>query len=280
MNRSDIHLDGMLRHLGAAYYDSLHGRADEKDVNRAVAQVADRMGENTARTASVRAAGVSEHAPTEHHGKHHSRVSDLMTTSVISVDRITPYKEIASQLARHHVGGVPVLTLGRHVAGMVTEADLVAAAGHQHGGASSSWAGRHLGHKHEELTAERLMTSPAITAHPDASVSTVARTMTQHHVRRLPVVDRNGVLIGIISRRDLLKVFLRPDREIAGQTVEILDEVLPEGHEIQVGVKDGVVTLTGRDNKDELRLAARLAAEIDGVIDVIDVIDRTGTPPA
>lgn len=275
MSRDDLHLEAMLRHLGAAYYDSLHGRADEKDVSRAVTQVADRMGENAGRRTAARATGQPEHGAAQHHGKHHSGAGDLMTTSVVSVDRITPYKEIAALLARHHIGGVPVLSLGRHVAGMVTDADLVAAAGHQHGGASSNWADRHLGHRHKELTAEQLMTSPAITTYPDATVATVARTMTRHHVRRLPVVDRNGVLLGIISRRDLLRVFLRPDREIAAQIAEMLDETLPAGHEIEVAVKDGVVTLTGRDGKDELRLATRLAADIDGVV---DVVDQTGSP--
>jgi CBS domain-containing protein len=275
MSRSDYHLDAMLRHLGAAYYDSLHGRAEEKDVSRAVAQVADHMGEKAGRRTTMHATGQPAAGAVQHHGKHHSGAGELMTTSVVSVDRITPYKEIAALLARHHIGGVPVLTLGRHVAGMVTDADLVAAAGHRHGGASSSWASRHIGHQHGELTAEQLMTSPAITTYPDASVATVARTMTRHHVRRLPVVDGNGVLIGIISRRDLLKVFLRPDREIAEQISEMLDETLPEGHEIEVAVKDGVVTLTGRDGKDELRLATRLGANIDGVV---DVVDQTGSP--
>ena len=274
MSRSDLHLDAMLRHLGAAYYDSLQGRADERDVSRAVARVADRMSQKADTTAATRATGPSEDGPVRHQGKHHSSAGDLMTTSVVSVDRITPYKEIAALLAQHHIGGVPVLALGRHVVGVVTDADLVAAAGHRHGGASSSWASRHLGHQHEELTAEQLMTSPAITTYRDASIATIARTMTHRHVGRLPVVDSKGVLIGIVSRRDLLKNFLRPDREIATQIAEMLDEVLPEGHEIEVAVRDGVVTLAGRDGKDELRLAARLAADIDGVI---DVVNKTGS---
>jgi CBS domain-containing protein len=59
------------------------------------------------------------------------------------------------------------------------------------------------------------MTSPAITIHPDAPVGAAARLMNGHRIRRLPVVDPSGKLIGIVSRRDLLSVFLRPDEEIA-----------------------------------------------------------------
>lgn len=283
MTRSDLHLEAMLRHLGAAYYDSLHGRAGEADVTRAVAEVAGRMGESPsaqpAGHATPSRVAAQHHGSGQHHGRHHSRVRDIMTTSVISVDRITPYKEIAGLLAKHHVSGVPVLTMGRHVAGVVTDADLVAAAGHHRGGASRSWAGRHRSRQHQAMTAEQLMTSPAVTIYPDAPIATVARVMTDHHVRRLPVVDQDGVLIGIVSRPDLLKVFLRPDADISRQITELLAEALPAGAEdITVTVTEGVVTLAGRatgSGSGELRLAVRLAADIDGVV---DVLDRTASP--
>ena len=141
-----------------------------------------------------------------------------MTTSVVSVDRAASGKEIASLLARHHIGGVPVLQLGRRVAGIVTEADLVAAAGPRR--ARLPRSGTRIG----SLAAVQLMTSPAITTHPDP-LARVARTMTDHRIRRLPVVDANDVLVGIVSRRDLLKVFLRPDAEIAGQVQELLADL-------------------------------------------------------
>lgn len=128
------------------------------------------------------------------------------------------------------------------------------------------------------LTAEQLMTSPAVTIYPDAPIGTAARTLTHHRIRRLPVVDEKGTLIGIVSRRDLLKLFLRPDAEIARQVTEVVAEVLPdEAAAITVTVHEGVVTLTGHSatgSKDELRLAVRLAADLDGVI---DVVDRTAT---
>jgi CBS-domain-containing membrane protein len=122
------------------------------------------------------------------------------------------------------------------------------------------------------------MTSPAITIHPDASLATAAGLMNAHHLRRLPVVDPEDKLLGIVSRRDLLSVFLRPDAEIAHQVREILAEVLPGGPTgVEVAVRGGVVTLTGdpelaADN-DLVQVAIRLARDVDGVV---DVIDKTG----
>src|SRR6516162_4900888 len=120
MSRRDAHFDAMLRHLGAAYYDSLHGRAAPADVARAVDSIADHMGEAHLHhpAAAAPAAGHKDSVPRhQHHGRWNSRVRDVMTTSVVTADRITPYKEIARMLTEHEISGVPVLTMGRHVAG-------------------------------------------------------------------------------------------------------------------------------------------------------------------
>jgi CBS domain-containing protein len=280
MSRNDAHLDAMLRHLGAAYYDSLHGRAAEADVARALDSVADQLGEEFPKHPAARTAASGRHDPADkhhqHHGRWHSRVRDVMTTSVVTVDRITPYKEIARLLAEHRISGVPVLTMGRHVAGVVTEGDLLAARVPGTGGRWRWLAGRK--EQHQALVASQLMTSPASTIHPDASLSTAAGLMTTHHLRRLPVVDPDGKLLGIVSRRDLLSVFLRPDAEIAHQVREILTEVLPGGTSgVEVAVHNGVVTLAGEPElaagSDLVQVAVRLTRDVDGVV---DVIDKTG----
>ncbi len=277
MSHTDKYLDAMLRHLGAAYYDSLHGRAASGDVERAVEAVADRVGEAQAQQATASHTGGHSVRPQRHHGPWHSRVQDLMTTSVVTADRTTPYKEIARLLAEHKVSGLPVLTLGRHVAGIVSEADLIAArssrtSGH---GWPLHWPSQRR--PHHGLTAGELMTSPAVTIHPDATVASTARVMNGHQVRRLPVVDHDGKLIGIVSRRDLLKVFLRADAEIAGQVSEILTEALSlDPDEITVSVRNGVVNLTtpsGLAQQTDLTLAERLIWDVDGVV---DVVQRTG----
>jgi CBS domain-containing protein len=289
MNHKDAHLDAMLRHLGAAYYDSLHGRAAEADVERAVDSVAGQFGEDPPKQpAAARPAAAGHHGPRSRHQRHgrwHSRVQDIMTTSVVTVDRITPYKEIARLLAKHRISGMPVLTMGRHVAGVVSESDLLAARDRnpQAGGRWSRWlAGRK---QHQGLIARQLMTAPAITIYPHATLATAARLMNGHHVRRLPVVDSDGTLIGIVSRRDLLSVFLRPDPEIAHQVREILAELLPEGSAcVEVAVHYGVVTLTGAPelsaDSDLINVAVRLTWDVDGVVDVVNKVGQAAAGAA
>src|SRR5689334_16859773 len=204
MARADAHLDAMLRHLGAAYYESLHGRAARSDVARALDTVEEHLGEQ---------------GPPASKAPHHQelrkrrwarRVSDVMTTTVVTVDRITPYQEIDRLLTKHRISGVPVLKMGREVVGVVTEADLLAAEDERRRQARMAASiGRrwHLRkQRHVRLTAGALMTSPAVTIGPDATIPAAARLMNTDHISRLPVVDGHGKLIGIVSRRDLLSV--------------------------------------------------------------------------
>jgi CBS domain-containing protein len=279
----------MLRHLGAAYYESLHGRASTADVARALGSVEEQAGDHTGHPIpasgkrTARTAGEREPARgiLQHHGRWHHRVRDVMTTSVITVDRITPYKEIAAKLAEHHISSVPVLILGRHVAGLVSEADLLAvedkrerdARAHAEGGLH-----RHLTRqKHWGLTAEELMTSPPITIHPDASLPAAARLMNSHHLKRLPVISPDGTLAGIVSRCDLLSVFLRPDEDIAREVREMLAQILlADPGAVTVRVHNGIVTLTGEPDLggqgDLIPVAVRLTWDIDGVVDVVNKI--------
>lgn len=290
MTRTDIHLDAMLRHLGAAYYDSLHGRATRTDVARALDTVEDHLVEEGARstTGTAQAHKTQAHKTPRHHqpGRWKRRVQDVMTTSVVTIDRITPYKEIAQLLAQHRISGVPVLTMGRHVAGVVSEADLIAVEdehARQARGARSGVTGRlHLPghhHPHGDLTAAGLMTSPAITIHPEAPIPSAARLMTTHRIQRLPVVDPDGKLIGIVARRDLLSVFLRPDEEIAADASELLADVLhADPATVQAVVRNGRVILTGTTSEaeeDELvAVAMRLIWDVDGVVDVINRVNQ------
>jgi CBS domain-containing protein len=279
MNRRDDHLDSMLRHLGAAYYDSLQGRAAQSDVDRAVSTVAGQFGEEPPRRTAAHAPAAAAHHghKPRHHGRWHSRVQDVMVTSVVTVDRITPYKEIARLLAEHRISGVPVLSMGRHVTGVVSEADLLAARD-RNPEAGARWLRWLSGRKpHQGLIASQLMTSPALTIQPDGTLARAARLMNTHHVRRLPVVDGSGTLLGIVSRRDLLSVFLRPDPQIAHQVREVLADALPDGPSgVEVVVRDGVVTLTGAPDLSAdgelIRGAIRPIWDVDGVVDVVNKI--------
>jgi CBS-domain-containing membrane protein len=280
-----VHLDAMLRHLGAAYYDSLHGRATLPDVTRAVNQVALELGEQAVvrhvpprpRKAESRRAGEPHRPPAVHHGRWHSRVRDIMTTDIVAIDRITPFKQIAWMLVQHQINGVPVLSLGRHVAGVVTEGDLIAARG-KHAGQRRRWPGTpRFGtdrSRYDRLTGEHLMTAPAITIHPDTAIAGAARLMSDHHIKLLPVVNEDGKIVGVLSRRDLLNVFLVADSEIARQVRELLNEMTPaEPGAIKVEAHCGIVTLTGQleaDQRDQLAAAIDVAWDLDGVLDIID----------
>lgn len=298
MTRADIHFDAMLRHLGAAYYESLHGRATRADVTRALETVEEHLNERGPHAASHGPSGArhplhARHADAEKDGQRHPRgwsrkVSDVMTASVITVDRITPYKEIARLLTEHRISGMPVLKMGREVVGVVTEADLLAAqastARRLHAEASG-WYWWSRKPRHPALTAGELMTAPATTIGPHATVPAAARLMNTHHFRRLPVVDDNGRLIGVVSRRDLLSVFLRPDTDIAADIRNVLDEILQdEQGEAEVSVRNGIVTLTGSlDPKagphgDLIPLAIRLMWGIDGVVDIVDKLGESQAP--
>ena len=278
MTRADAHLDAMLRHLGAAYYESLHGRAARSDVARALDTVEEHLDEQ--------GPPAPKRGPAPHHEELRKRrwarrVSDVMTTTVMTVDRITPYQEIDRLLTRHRIGGVPVLKMGREVVGVVSETDLLAAEDETHrqarmaGSIGRRW---HLRKQpHVRLTAGALMTSPAITIGPDATIPAAARVMNTDHISRLPVVDEDGKLVGIVSRRDLLSVFLRSDAEIAHDARQVLDELpLADAKAVIAEVKHGVVTLTGTlrpeadHEQDLMSLTLRLIWDIDGVVDVVN----------
>ena len=187
---------------------------------------------------------------------------------------------------------MPVLVLGRHVAGVVSEADLLSAHERRLREAQLESGGHFRRHadakKHQGLTAGGLMTSPAITIHPDAPLPVAARLMTSRHIKRLPVVEADtafgggvgGKLIGIVSRRDVLGGFLRPDEDIAGDVREMLAE-LPQVDpgDMTITVHNGIVTLSGllgsAEEHDLIRVAGRLVWDVDGVVDVVNNLGTT-----
>ncbi len=284
MARTDIYLDAMLRHLGAAYYESLHGRATRTDVTRALDTVEEHLNEHSSHPGPARA---SAHPHPDHQGtevrqrRWARRVSDVMTTSVVTVDRITSYQEIDRLLTEHRISGVPVLKMGREVVGVVSEADLLAAEDERSRRIrmASSIGQRRLLRKQPQasLTAGSLMTAPAITIGPDATIPAAARLMNTHRIRRLPVVDEHGKLVGIVSRRDLLSVFLRPDADIIRDVRQVLDEIpVTDPKDVIVTVRHGVVTLAGTVQPDShgshglIPLALHTIWDIDGVVDVVN----------
>ncbi|MFD5256325.1 CBS domain-containing protein [Streptomyces bobili] len=200
-------------------------------------------------------------------------VSDVMTLTVVAVRRDAPFKEIARTMDRWKVSALPVLEGEGRVIGVVSEADLLPKEEFHEGDMNLSEQRQRLSDiaKAGGVTAEELMSTPAITVHPDATLAQAARIMAVKRIKRLPVIDEEGVLQGIVSRADLLKVFLRPDEEIEEEVRRtVIAYLFPAfSHAIHVHVHEGVVTLRGQIGDTSLiSVAARLIRAVEGVVDV------------
>ncbi|MFF8841033.1 CBS domain-containing protein [Streptomyces sp. NPDC015130] len=182
----------------------------------------------------------------------HMKVGGLMTDDVVSTVPAASFRDVAKSLAEHDISGVPVVDEDDRVIGVVSESDLLA---------------------RDELTARDLMTTPAITVHAEETVADAARLMVRRGVERLPVVDEEERLVGIVTRRDLLCVYLRPDAEIRQRIREdvLTDAMDLPGDAVDVHVLDGVVTLGGRvRRRSQAQMLVGLAEEVDGVVAVVD----------
>lgn len=218
------------------------------------------------------------------HGTPHI-VSDVMTHTVAAVGREATFKEIVRMMRDWRVSALPVLEGEGRVVGVVSEADLLPKEGFRDSdpgrpearsrpaGGTPSARLRRLAdlEKADAVTAGELMTSPALTVHADATLAQAARTMAHAKVKRLPVVDDVGMLQGVVSRGDLLKVFLRDGEEIAEEVRrEVVAYLFPAPTSaVRVTVEEGVVTLSGRvRDRSLLPVAARLIRAVEGVVDV------------
>ncbi|MGA5267530.1 CBS domain-containing protein [Streptomyces lydicamycinicus] len=199
-------------------------------------------------------------------------VSDVMTQTVAAVDREARFKEIVETMEQWQVSALPVLAGEGRVVGVVSEADLLPKEEFRESDPDRLEQLRRLDdvRRAGALTAGELMTGPALTVRADATLSQAARTMARGSVKRLPVVDAHGVLQGIVSRADLLKVFLRSDDDLADEVRYVVGELFTAPvKDLRVTVVDGVVTLSGRVRDTSLiPVAARLVRAVEGVVDV------------
>jgi len=196
-------------------------------------------------------------------------VRDIMTTDVVTVRPDTPHQTVAAMLRQHRVSGFPVTGDDGKVVGVMTETDLVALV-----------AGRyHRGHRAaEQATAGDLMSHPAVTVGPDDPVKTAARLMRKQRLQRLPVVDRDGRLAGIVSRSDVLSVFQRSDEEIRREVTQdvIADGFFTDPGRFTVTVHNGIVTLEGAPGSAVL--GAAIAGQVEHLEGVVAVRDRFTYP--
>ena len=208
------------------------------------------------------------------------KVQDVMTTEVVSVAPDTDFKTIAQLLSEHRINMVPVLDEERRVTGVVTEADLLA---------KVEWQGRGRPgrierwllledelQKADGTLAAGIMTRDVASTRPDVTVSHAAQLMLESHVKALPVLDEDQRLVGIVSRADLLKSFVRGDVAILQ---EVEDEVLHgalalDPNAVTAVVKDGSVVLKGEVESRSLQaMVTHLVEAVPGVVSVFNITE-------
>jgi len=206
------------------------------------------------------------------------KVRDVMTVDVVTATPESPLPQVVDDLIVHGISGMPVVDAERRVVGVVSEADVVAkeAYGPRHRalgilgpllrGHQNRWVTKAGG-----LLAGDVMTEPAITARPDDNLHRAAARMVTLSIKRLPVVDGSGRLVGIVSRRDVMRLFHRSDAEIALAVERLFADPLsvPEDLDAAVKVRNGEVILTGTARCPlDVKLIEDMVLDVPGVLDV------------
>ncbi|MFJ3644832.1 CBS domain-containing protein [Streptomyces murinus] len=206
-------------------------------------------------------------------------VREVMDVPAAHIRVGLPYRDIARVLAREQAGALPVVDAQDHVVGVVSESDLLAkvafeASGHRPG-PIGGLRERRLHGKARGETAADLMTSPAITVLPGATVAEAAWLAALSRLKRMPVTDREGRLVGVVRRDALLQALIRDDAGIRAEVEAMVEAICPPADRdaVQVAVHDGIVELTGRM---QAATARRLLAEIERIADVVEVKNLLG----
>jgi len=205
-------------------------------------------------------------------------VADVMTARVHVASPTTPFKLLVRLIEENKVSAIPIVDHKGMPLGIVSESDLLLKERRSQLEAEPNIL--HLRRRHERdkaksegLIASDLMTAPPITVRASATLTDAARLMQQRNIRRLIVIDDLGRINGIVSRSDLLQVFLRTDEDLR---IEVLDKVIPailldQSSGIEVEVNSNVVTLSGLvDRKSDTEILTRLARDLDGVVGVVN----------
>jgi len=207
-------------------------------------------------------------------------VADVMTRDVISASPDTPYKEVLRRLAEFRISGLPVVDAEGRLLGLISEADLLLKeelGPRPQGSLAESERRRDERHKARGSRAADLMTTPVWVASPTVEAAEAARRMRVRGVRRAPVVDEDGRVVGMLCRRDLLGAFLRDDAEIRDEIRELLERTLLYPDRVQVEVADGVVTLIGEVARGGS--VPRLLRLLEAVRGVVQIRYRLGWEP-
>jgi CBS domain-containing protein len=203
------------------------------------------------------------------------RIESVMTTQVVTARPSTPFRELVDLLQRKRISALPVVDQDDRLVGIVSEADLLVKQGYPHGGDDVGvvHALRHrqrLG-KAAGICALDVMTRQVVSVPLGTEVAAAARLMIRLGIKRLPVADALGRLVGIVTRGDLLKVFLRPDQAISWEVAHEIVQGrmgIPTGA-VAVETRDGMVSLTGQvERRSQVGELVRQVQAVHGVVSV------------
>lgn len=203
-------------------------------------------------------------------------VSDVMTTHVHVANPQAPFKVLVRLIEENKVSAIPIVDQQGIPIGIVSEADLLLKERRHELETEGDYLHlrrrRHDRAKAEGTVASEIMTSPAITVPAGTPLREAAQMMQKKNIRRLVVVDQRGRISGIVSRSNLLQVFLRTDEELRDEVKGSLMSLLPTAPEkVAVAVRSNIVTLSGEvDRKSDVEILARFTRELDGVVDVVN----------
>jgi CBS domain-containing protein len=197
------------------------------------------------------------------------RVVDVMTAPAVAVHPELPLKDVAELLASSGFSGVPVVDAQRHVLGVVSEADVIVKE-RRPLASSRGREARRIEVKRGARTAAEAMSWPALTIGATARIDVAAAMMLDRDVNRLPVVDRDGVLTGIVTRADLVRAFIHGDEEVAAEIRQgvLVGELWRDPDLFVIRVKRGEVTIEGPIEGDDLMLLVRRVSLVPGVVSV------------
>ncbi len=187
-------------------------------------------------------------------------VVDLMTTEVIAVSRDTGLRDAARLMFRNRVSGLPVTEPDGTLIGIITEADFLRLE-----------VERQEGARDQVVTVGEVMSIGVVTIRPEMEIYEAAKIMAVQEVKRLPVVDDDNRLLGVISRADIVSIFTRPDDVIEDEIREgLLRRVLfIDPDDLGVSVTNGVVALSGEvGTRAEASMLEELTNRLDGVFGV------------
>jgi CBS domain-containing protein len=210
------------------------------------------------------------------------RVKDVMTTLVVMVYPNDSIQQVASRLVRNHISGAPVVRDGK-VVGIISEVDishaLLGRANIDKGLAAADvlsliLRSGHTEHKHVRVAAD-VMSTPVVTIGPKQSLIKAAQLLDRHGIKRLPVVDDEGYLLGILSRGDLVRAMTRTDADILQEVEEALAVLGADVFEdLSIDIDDGVVALSGTADRLSTRtIAVEMVSKVTGVVEVADRLD-------